>query len=87
MLVCDEKSIQIFGYSMEEYQPYPIVSYNVNQTTNEAAPAELGARHLPGSQASLVEEVKESSSHLGGRQRRIESVEDENEQSCSSLYI
>ena len=32
MLVADDKHIQIFGYSPEDYQPYPIVTYNVDQT-------------------------------------------------------
>ena len=34
VLVADAKSIQIFGYSLEEYRPYPIVTYDINSVMN-----------------------------------------------------
>lgn len=62
-MVADDKHIQIFGYSNEDYQPYHIVTYSVDQTNLEVIKAEQKHKQMLLDSASKAEEFK-SERHL-----------------------
>ena len=65
VLISSTKSVQIFGYSQEDYRPYPIVAYNVDQN-----PAVFNRQ-----------ELEEAKVNRPSANQQIEAISEENEQS------
>jgi len=57
-MVADDNHIQIFGYSNEDYQPYHIVTYNVDQSNLDVFKAEQKHRQMLTEGITMKEENK-----------------------------
>ena len=56
-MVADDKHVQIFGYTHEDFQPYHIVTYCIDDTNQNQMLGKEEAKNL-GDQSTMTEQPK-----------------------------